>query len=167
MRRVLRGIDAVSDWSGKSLSVLVLVLMVLLVVEITLRYVFNSPTIWAHETSQHLFGVYSVLAGAYLLLHSEHVRMDLVYGRFSPRRKAIIDSITYLVFFLFCGLMLAGGLQVSEHAVRIMEKSFTPWAPPLYPLKCTVPLGALLIIIQGIANYIRVIHMAITGRELA
>lgn len=166
MRHVLRGIDAVSDWSGKLVSFLILFMMVILLVEITLRYVFNAPTIWAHETSQHLFGAYSVIAGAYVLLHFQHVKVDVIYARFSPRGQAIANSVTYLFFFLFVGLMLRYGIDIAWHAVEIKELSFSPWGPPIYPLKCCVPLGAGLILLQGLAHYIRFIHMAITGREL-
>jgi len=167
MRRVLRGIDAISDWSGKLVSVLILFMMVVLLTEITLRYVFNAPTSWAHESSQHMFGAFSMLAGAHVLLHFQHVRVDVIYSRFSPRGRAILDSVTYLLFFLFCGLMLKYGIEYATMAVKIKEMSFSPWGPPIYPLKCAVPLAAGLILLQGVAHYIRFLHKAITGRELA
>lgn len=167
MRHVLSGIDAISEWSGKLVSVLILFMMVVLLTEVTLRYVFNAPTIWAHETSQHMFGAYSVLAGAYVLLHFQHVRVDVIYARFSPRGRAIADSITYLLFFLFCGLMLKYGIDIATTAVKVKETTITYWHSPVYPAKCCVPLAAFLILLQGLAHYIRFLHKAITGRELA
>ncbi len=167
MRHVLSGIDAISEWSGRLVSFLIFFVMVVLLTEITLRYAFNAPTIWAHETSQHMFGAYSVLAGAYVLLHFQHVRVDVIYSRFSPRGRAILDSVTYLLFFLFCGLMLKYGIDIAWKSVKIMETTITYWHSPIYPVKCCIPLGAGLILLQGIAHYIRFLHMAITGRELA
>jgi len=167
MRCVLGGVDTVSEWSGKVIAMLIFPMIGVLLWEITLRYVFNAPTIWAHELSQHLFGSYSVLAGAYVLLRFQHVRVDVIYERFSPRGRAILDSVTHLMFFLFVGVLLVEGVQMAWCSVEIREFSNTPWAPPLYPLKLTVPIGAFLILIQGLAHFIRVLNMAITGRELA
>lgn len=167
MTHVLGGVDTISEWSGKVVSMLILFMMCILLWEVTLRYAFNAPTMWAHETCQHMFGSYSVLAGAYVLLHYRHVRVDVIYGRFSPRGRAILDSVTYLIFFLFVGLMLVTGVQMAWHSVKIMEYSFSPWGPPIYPFKLTVPIAAFLILIQGLAHWIRVLNMAIRGKELA
>lgn len=167
MRRVLGGVEFVSDWSGRVLWVLILLIMVLLLWEITLRYIFNAPTIWAHETCQHIFGAYSVLAGAYVLLYHKHVKVDLLWSRFSPRGRAIIDSFTYLAFFLFIGIVLWQGWLIAWHAVQIMEVSLRPYPIPIYPLKLTVPIAAFMILLQGLAHFIRSLNMAITGRELA
>jgi len=167
MRRVLGGVDTVSEWSGKVVSMLILFMLGILLMAVTLRYVFNAPSIWAHEACQHLFGSYSVLAGAYVLLHYRHVRVDVIYARFSPRGRAILDSVTYLIFFLFVGLMLVTGVKMGWHSVKIMEYSFSPWGPPIYPFKLTVPIAAFLILIQGLAHWIRALNMAITGRQLA
>lgn len=166
MRRVLGGVDTVSEWSGKVVSMFIFLMIGILLWEITLRYVFNAPTIWGHESCQHLFGSYSVLAGAYVLLRFQHVRVDVIYGRFSPRGRAILDLVTYLIFFLFVGLMLWYGVKMGWHSVKIMEYSFSPWGPPIYPFKLTVPIAAFLILIQGLAHFIRALSMAIRGKEL-
>ena len=164
---VLSGIDTVSEWSGKVFSMIILIITGLLMFEITMRYIFNAPTIWAHETCQHLFAGYSILAGAYVLLYYAHVKVDVVYARFSPRRRAIIDSVTYLFFFIFVGLMLWHGIGMAAHSVRLNEVSFSPFAPPIWPLKLTIPIGAFLILLQGLAHFTRVLSMAVTGKELA
>ena len=166
MRRVLGGIDTISEWSGKIVSLLILVMVGVLLYEITLRYVFNAPTIWAHETSQHLFAAYSVLAGAYVLLHFEHVKVDILYSRLSLRARAILDSITYLMFFLFVIVMLVYGVQLASFAVKIKAASHTAWGPPIWPLRLMLPIGAFLILFQGLAHFIRALHAAILGKEL-
>ena len=167
VKSVLGGIDTVSEWSGRVLGMLILVITAILMYEITMRYIFNAPTIWAHETCQHLFASFSMLAGAYVLLYRQHIKVDVIYARFSPRGRAIIDSITYLFFFLFCGLMLWHGIGIAAHSVKIMEVSFSPFAPPIWPLKLTIPIAAFLIVLQGVAHWVRVLSMAITGKELA
>lgn len=167
MRAILHGIDMVSEWSGKAISVLIFFMVGILFLEVSLRYLFNAPTIWAHELSMHLFGAYSALAGAYVLLHNQHVNVDLIYRCFSPRTRAVIDSFTYLLFFLFIGVLLRYGLMIGWRAVEIRQTvSPSPWASPLWPLKMIVPLAAILMLAQGLAHFIRVLKMAFTGKEL-
>jgi TRAP-type mannitol/chloroaromatic compound transport system permease small subunit len=167
MRRLLRAVDFVSEWSGKVISMLIYFMIAVLFLEVTLRYVFNAPTIWAHELSMHLFGAYSVLAGAYVLLHNQHVNVDLIYQCFSPRKRAVIDSFTYLLFFLFIGVTLWYGMSIGWRAVQIRQTvSPSPWASPLWPLKMIVPIAAFLMLTQGLAHFIRVLNMAFTGKEL-
>ena len=167
MRRVLGGVDIVSEWSGKLVSVLIFFMTGVLFLEVMLRYLFNAPTIWAHELTVHLFGSYSVLAGAYVLLHHEHISVDIIYSLFSPRVRAMIDSVTYLLFFLFIVLLLRYGIMTAWRAVELRQTvSPSPWGSPIWPLKLTIPVAALLMLAQGLAHFIRVLKMAITGKEL-
>ncbi|MFO7738177.1 MAG: TRAP transporter small permease subunit [Desulfatiglandaceae bacterium] len=167
MRRVLHAIDTVSEWSGKLVSMLILFMTGVLFLEVMLRYLFNAPTIWAHELTVHLFGSYSVLAGAYVLLHHEHISVDIIYSLFSPRVRAMIDSVTYLLFFLFIVLLLRYGIMTAWRAVELRQTvSPSPWGSPIWPLKLTIPVAALLMLAQGLAHFIRVLKMAITGKEL-
>lgn len=168
MRRLLRVVDLVSEWSGKLISVLIYFMIGILFLEVALRYLFNAPTIWAHELSMHLFGAYSVLAGAYVLLHNQHVRVDLIYQSFSPRGRAVLDSVTYLLFFLFIAVLLRYGVSLAWRALELRQTvSPSPWASPLWPVRLTLPIAAFLMLAQGLAQFIRVLKMAFTGKELA
>jgi len=167
MRLVVRGVDLVSEWSGKLISVVAFFMVCILVYEVTMRYAFVAPTIWAHELTQHLFGAYSVLAGAYVLLHRQHIGVDVIYNRFSSRGRAILDSVTYLLFFLIIGILLWHGIGIAQWSVAIRQTvSPSPWASPLWPLKLTVPIAAFLMFAQGLAHFIRALTIAITGKEL-
>ena len=148
-------------------SVLIFFLVGVLLWDVTLRFVFNAPTIWAHELSVHLFGAYSILAGAYVLLHDQHVKIDIFYNRFSKRGRAIIDCVTYLMFFVFLWVLLRYGFEMAWSSVKFRETvSPSPWASPVWPAKLTIPLAALLVLLQGLANFIRSLKLAITGKEL-
>jgi TRAP-type mannitol/chloroaromatic compound transport system permease small subunit len=167
MKSILAVIDAVSEWSGKLVSFLIVFIMTILLFEVALRFVFNAPTIWAHELSMHLFGAYSVLAGAYVLLHDQHVKIDIIYLRFSPRNRAIIDLVTYLFFFMFIGILLRYGWMIAWRAIELRQTvSPSPWGSPIWPTKCTVPIAAFLILLQGLAQFIRILKFAFTGKEL-
>ena len=139
----------------------------LLVYEVIMRYGFNSPTIFAHETSLFLYGGTGMLVGGYVLLHNAHVRMDAVYGRLSPRSKAILDLITASIFFYLCGLVLWQGWGMGYRSLMAGEYTMTPWAPPYYPLKMAIPVAAFLILLQGLAKFIRDFFLAFRGRELS
>ena len=167
MRYVLRGIDTISEWSGKGISMLIFPLVGIMMFEIVMRYAFNAPTNWAHETSQQIFGAYGVLVGAYVLRRKEHIKIDLIYTRFSPRVRSIFDSITFTIFLVFVGMMLVEGARMAGISIKVLEYSRSPWGPPIYPLKLMIPLGASLILLQGLANFIRSLSIAIRGRELA
>ncbi len=166
MRRFLSIVDGISEWTALPLSLLVMLMMLILLFEVLMRYVFHSPTIWGHETAQHLFAAYAVLGGAYLLLHQGHVRVDVFYAQLSPRTQAAWDAITYLFFFLFIIVMLIWGVQGAIRSWSIGEVSQTPFHPPMYLIRTALPLGALLILLQGTAHFIRAAYIALRGVEL-
>ncbi len=164
-RSLLKIIDSISEWAGKCTSFLILPVIAVLAWEVISRYGFNQPTMWAHGTSQRLFAIYYVLGGAYVLRYRDHVNVDLIYSRFPPRTKAILDLITSLAFFVFCGVLLWQGLGFALTSLSQLEPDDTPWRAPVYPVKLMIPVGALLILLQGLANFSRNLVTAITGRK--
>jgi TRAP-type mannitol/chloroaromatic compound transport system permease small subunit len=165
MKRFLTAIDWVSEKSGKGVSFLILLLSVVVLYEIVARYLFNSPTIWAHEIAQMIFGTYVILMGAYVLKHGSHVNVESLYNRFSPRTRAILDLFTWSLFFIFCGLIFWKGAGMAWDSFVVLETGPTSFAPPIYPFKAMIPLGALLILLQGLAKYLRCFLFVITGKE--
>ena len=155
MSRVLHYIDLVSEWIGKASAFLVLALSFVIGYEVVARYLFNRPTIWAHELSAMVFGAYIILGGAYLLSAGRHVNMDLIYGFLSPRKKALIDIITFWFFALFCVALVWKGGDTAWYSLSIREQARTMWSPPLYPIRLILPIGAFLLLLQGVAKFIR------------
>jgi TRAP-type mannitol/chloroaromatic compound transport system permease small subunit len=166
MRRFVSIIDSVSDWTALPLSLLVVVLMVILLAEVFLRYVLHNPLVWSYEVSQQVFAAYAVLGGGYVLLHRSHIRIDVLFNHFSPRRQAIIESITFLLFFLFVGSMLVFGLRSAVNSVVVGEVGITPFRIPLYTIRFALVIGALLMLLQGIAQFTRSVYFAISGSPL-
>ena len=166
VRRFLALVDNLNDQVGKIVSMLIIFMVLILVYEVVLRYIFNSPTLWAHETSEYFFGVHFFLGGAYALRHAAHVNVEVIYSRFSPRVRAILDIITSVFFFLICAVLLWKGGAMAWTSLMKLEHTNTVWAPPLYPLKMMIPIGACLILLQGLAKFIRDFHIAITRKEL-
>jgi TRAP-type mannitol/chloroaromatic compound transport system permease small subunit len=150
-------IDAVSEWSGKLVSWLVLVFTLVLGYEIALRYAFNAPTKWAFDISYMLGGSYFLLGQAYTLLKKRHVRIDIFYASFSPRKQAMIDVTFYLLFFFpLWGTLLYYLIPYVYLSWTTGERSMQGyWMPVLYPFKTVMPLGIALFLLQGIAEFMK------------
>ena len=162
----LRYIDRVSEHSGKIVSLLIALMIASMAYEVVMRYIFNAPTLWAFEMVQFLFGAFCILGGAYTLKQQGHVNMDVLYSRFSRRNKAIIDLITSIFFFLFCGVLLWTGSEFALRSLKALETSYTPWDPPLYPIKLTIPIGVTMILLQGIAKFSRDLLIVLKKKEV-
>jgi TRAP-type mannitol/chloroaromatic compound transport system permease small subunit len=123
--------------------------------EVIARYVFNSPTNWVHESMFLMYGMQYMLAGAYAYREDQHVRVDVLYTKFSPRGKAIADIITSVFFFIFTVTMLWTGSKFALDAISVGETSFTEWGIQYWPVKLMIPIGAALIVLQGVSRLIR------------
>jgi TRAP-type mannitol/chloroaromatic compound transport system permease small subunit len=165
MKRLFKIIDSVSKWSGVLFAYLLWPGVAVLVYEIVARYIFNAPTIWAHGTTQRIFAVYYFICGAYVSLHKDHIAMDLIYTRLPLRIQAILDIIGFVFFALFCGALLWFGSRYAWSSLIRLEPCNTPFRAPLYPVKMMIPLGALLIILQELANLWRNFYIVITGKK--
>ena len=166
--RFLAIIDRLNERLGTVVSYGVVFLMCIVVYEVVARYVFNSPTFWAHETSAMLFGAFILLGSSYTLCRRtspQHIKMDVIFMRFSPRGKAIVDLFTSLTFFTFIGVLIWKSWDMAYRATKMHEGSASEWAPPVYPIKWILFAGVCLLLIMGIVRFIRNFVMATTGKE--
>lgn len=166
MKRLLSIIDALSIWTGKAASWLILLVVIFIIYEILMRYVFHLPTLWVSESMVFGCGVTYVLGAGWALLEHRHVKIDLVYGRLTLRQRAIIDSITFVFFALYLGFFLWAVSKYAWQSVLVRETAGSAWDPPVYPIKVALLVGVALLLLQGIAKLIRDLHLAIKGREL-
>ena len=164
---IVHCVDVVNLWVGRLTAYLVLGMIAVLIYEVVLRYVFESPTIWAHETAQWLYGVHFILLGGFVLIYGAHVKMDILYSRWSARTKARVDSVTAILILFFLAAFLWQAIGGAYHSFTIREVSFSAWHPPIWIFKCFFPTGVFLILLQVIARFIRDAHLAITGKELS
>jgi TRAP-type mannitol/chloroaromatic compound transport system permease small subunit len=116
-----------------------------------------------------MYGTHFMLGAAYTLMRIGHIRTDMLYQNWSIRRQNWIDAIGYLCFFFPAMLLLLYfGWQEFYHAYRIGETSdASPWRPIVWPFKGVIPLTAVLLLIQGIAEFLKSIYAIRTGREWA
>jgi TRAP-type mannitol/chloroaromatic compound transport system permease small subunit len=115
-----------------------------------------------------LYGALFMLGAHYTLLKGAHIRTDMLWEKFSPRKKGLIDAIAY-IFFFFPAMALLFYASVDEawHSFKMWELSEqTAWRPVLWPFKTVVPLTALLLMIQGISELLKSLYAARTGEFL-
>ena len=123
--------------------------------EVLARYVFNSPTNWAHESMFLMFGAQYLLAGGFCLREDAHVRVDVFYMRFSKKTKALVDVLTSVFFFIFMVSLLTSGWTFFSDSFEVQEVSFTEWGIQYYPIKLTLAAGAALLLLQGAARLLQ------------
>lgn len=166
IRAVLRWIDKVNERTAKAASFLIFLMIGIVNYEVIRRYAFNAPTIWAFESTYLLYGIYFMLGGGYTLYLGKHVNVDLLYAKLSPRGQAIVDLCTSICFFFFCGVMLIYGGRFAWDSFLMRERLSSAWAPPIYPVKLFIPISAFLILLQGVAKFIRDFATAVKGEEI-
>ena len=165
---IVRAIDGLASWSGRLFCWMVIPLVVALTYEVFARYVFHAPTIWAYDVAYMVYGSYFMLGAAYTLYKGGHIRTDIFYQYWSVRTRGRIDATLYLLFF-FPGMALFFwmGLQEALHSWDIREVSdASPWRPILYPFKAVIPISLLLLMIQGISEFLKSAYAALTGKPL-
>lgn len=157
---VARAIDGMNHWVGQFIAYWTVIAVFVYFYEVVARFLFNSPTNWAHESMFLMFGMQYLLCGAYALRTESHVRVDVLYVKMSPRGRAIADVVTSFFFFVFAITLLLTGWRFAQDAVQVGETSFTEWGIQYWIVKLTIPVGAVLLILQGIAHLVRDIDFA-------
>ncbi len=162
----LRYTDFVNARIGWLVAFLMCPMLFIMIWEIVMRYFFNQPSLWAYEISLFLYGSYIVLGGAYTHLADGHVNVDIIWGRLSPRGRAILDIITSAFVFLFLGVLFWESLKITINSWQIGETTMSHWAPAYYPLRTTVPVGCFLFMLQALAKLIRDVLIVINGEHV-
>jgi TRAP-type mannitol/chloroaromatic compound transport system permease small subunit len=161
----VRYIEAANRAVGKFSMYIIFGMIGILLFESISRTIFNQPHIWVVEIAQFLMAAYYLLGGGYSMILKGHVRMDLLYGRWSEKRRALADVITASVLIFYLVFLLVGGLSSIEYAVKYGQTNYTPWAPPLAPIKIIMAIGILLMLLQAIAIFFRALATVI-GKEI-
>lgn len=166
MKGVIRVIESTSEWAGKIGGWFCIPLILVLVYEVVARYVFDAPTIWAHESARMLGATVVALGWAYVHRYREHVTIDVVYTRLSPRGQALIDVLCTLVFFFPLLVVVTWSsfdfTRVAWAGHEVLIESY--WYPPSGPIRMVVTLGLCLFMLQGIANFVRDLHLLIRNK---
>lgn len=163
--RFVRVIDCISTAVGQFVAYWSPIAVFVYFYEVVVRYFFDSPTNWAHESMFLMFGMMYLLSGAYGLLHGAHVRVDLFYSRASQRGRAGLDIITFPFFMCFAGALVWTGWTFFTSVMDANqfffatgytnESSFTEWGVEYWPVKMTIFFGSLFLLLAGISELVK------------
>jgi TRAP-type mannitol/chloroaromatic compound transport system permease small subunit len=150
-------VDRVSTWVGQAFAWLIVALTALISFEVFSRYALGAPHPWAFDVMMMMYGTVFMMAGAYTLAKSGHVRGDVLYGFFAPRTQATLDLILYILFFIPGVIALTyAGWSFAADAWAIKEhSSITADGPPIYPFKSVITLAGAILLLQGLVEIAR------------
>jgi TRAP-type mannitol/chloroaromatic compound transport system permease small subunit len=149
----MKGIDRINTWVGRVVSWFIPANIAVMFIGVVARYLFNTPLPWPDELSLHLYGSYLILGGGYAFLKGQHVRVDIIRMKLSPRTQAVIDVVTFPVFISFTGVLLWKGVEMSWASTLLQERSNSEWNSLVWPIKWMIPIGAFLLLAQGISKF--------------
>jgi TRAP-type mannitol/chloroaromatic compound transport system permease small subunit len=149
---VRAGIERFIDVVGAATAWIALVIVGLMATNVLLRYLFSEGSVWAQELEWHLLVPLVLFGMSYALLHGDHVRVDIVYGKFSDRAKVIVDLVSALLTAAISVLVIWLSIQYVQQAYVIDEGSPDPGGiPHRYFIKSLIPIGFALLFLQSVA----------------
>jgi len=160
VKSLVKLLDSISEWTGRIFGWVIVPLVLLTVMEVILRRFLNSPTIWSFEVLKQLFALHFMIVAAYALLYRAHVSVDAFTMMLSEKAKAVLDIITYLIFFFpFCLVCIWQGYSFAARSWAMRETSWSVFHPPLYPIKTVIVITFILLTLQGISEVIKRVYI--------
>lgn len=155
MRGYIRRIDSMNRIIGRIVMYGIFVMMAILLWS-SISKTFFMPSLWTLEMAQFAMVAYYILGGPYSIQLGSNVRMDLLYGEWSDRRKAQIDAFTVFFLIVYLGFMLWGGVASTIYSFSYGgERSPTAWRPYLWPIKLIMCTGIVLMLLQAISELMK------------
>lgn len=165
---VCNAIDTVSTWAGKAVSWLLLALILSLTYDTFMRYAFTKPTVWSFDVSYMLGGTVMLMGMAWVTTRREQVRVDILYSKYPPRVKTLVDAV--LNIFLFFPLYVMLLQRAIPRAIySYTNKEFSEvgfWRPLMWPYRWMIVVALLLWVLAAIVWVVRDLHKLKTGEEL-
>ena len=163
---ISKQIDRLTDWAGNFIGWMLIPMILSLAYEVIARYAFGSPTIWAYDMTFMLYGAFFMLGSSYTLKKKGHIRTDMYYENWSPRKQAWIDVICYICFFYpFVLIFTITGWEYFIKAFLNDERFVSsPWMAVVWPFKLILPLTGFLLAIQSISEMAKCIIAIRTNR---
>lgn len=154
IKTYVRIIDSISWYMGLFAMYLIFVMIGILSYASIMK-VFFHPSLWTVEMAQFVMVAYFTLGGAYTLKEGDHVRMDLLYSGFTMRGRARSDLFTSVVLIGFLIVLQIGGISSLIYAIGYGEKSFSAWAPLMWPVKVVLNIGIFLTLLQAVSLFFK------------
>ena len=164
---ICRVVSTINEWMGKVISFLFIPLALLVVADVFTRYALNKPWFYI-DINVQLAGCIVLMGAGYGLLHGSHIGVDVLVIKWPPRRRAILDSILFVLFLVTLGAFLWKAADSAYGSIKILERVTSALALPIYPYKIVMVIGILLLFSQGIVallSCIRIISHSSKGKS--
>jgi len=160
VKAFVRYVDAINRVVGRFAMYLIFLMMGVLLFSAISRGLFNVSHIWVVEMAQMSMAAYYILGGGYSVQLDSHVRMDLLYGRWSLKTRAIVDMVTGCCLIFYLIFLLYGGISSTQYAIEYGQKNYSAWAPPMAPIKVIMTFGIAMMLLQIIATFFKEMERA-------
>jgi len=186
LRLYIRCIDTFNRGIGRLMMYGIFVMMAILLWSIISKF-GDQPSLWTLEAAQFAMVTYFFLGGPYAIQTGSHVRMDLFYDNWSPKRKAITDALMVICLLTYLVVLLWGAIGSTAYSLGYfgkepigyffdlasgakepgtLERSRTIWRPYLWPIKVTLSLGIILMLLQTVSELFKDI-LRMRGEDIA
>lgn len=168
---ISRAIDLLNEKVANAVAYALLAAVTICTVNALVRYIFNASSNAWLEIQWYLFAAMFMLASSHTLKRDEHVRIDVIAGRFSKRTQVWIDLFGFVFFLMPISLViLYFGVPFAINSIQSGEMSSNAGGLIVWPAKLLVPVGFVLMVLQGVSEIIkRIAFLAgkIDGHEFA
>lgn len=167
LRILCRWIDTLNYWVGRGVAWVTFLVVLVVFVDVVMRYAFKTSFVFTQELEWHLFAFIFLMGAGYTLFKDGHVRVDIFYQRLSAKTKAWINFMGVLMFLLpGCFMIIQTSLKFVLASWSILEGSPDPGGIPYrFIIKSAIPLGFILIALQGISLGIKSLFTML-GKEI-
>lgn len=159
LNKIVEFIDLISEWTGWIVAWFILLMVIIIVYDVSMRKFFGIGSIQLQELQWHLFALVFLFGAAYTLKHDEHVRVDIFYQSqwMNKRHQAWINLLGGLFLLIpFCLLIFNSALPFVKMSYQFAEGSPDPGGLPYrFLLKSAIPMGFFLLMLQGIAESLK------------
>ncbi|MDB6176511.1 TRAP transporter small permease subunit [Paracoccus sp. Z330] len=155
---IIRMIDGINEVVGRIVSIVAIVFAGIIIYDVSMRYFLGEPTRWAFDLTKQLYGFYFIMLGGYALRHQSHVKVDLVTERMAPQLRRWVEVAGYLIFFFpFAWVFARRSLDFAITSYNQGEVTYGAVQLPVYPLKIAMFVAAVLLLIQGASEVLKLV----------
>ena len=153
LKTLSRWIDILNEWVGRGVAWVTTALVLVVFVDVLMRYIFNISFVFTQELEWHLFGFIFLIGAGYTLLHDGHVRVDILYQRLGPKGRAWVNFGGVLIFLIpGCFMVISTSWKFVVNSFTILEGSPDPGGIPFrFLIKGCIPVGFSLLLLQGLS----------------
>lgn len=166
MKTIKKQLDAIQDKIGRTLSLSIILLVLVIVYTSGARYIFKFSVDWGFEVSIFIFGIYSILSGAYCLKEKAHVRVDILPKLLSARSQNFIDLLSSIIVIIVSTVMTYSGFKYALSSTKILERSIhqSTFNPQIWWFKWMIPVAAFLVLLQALVDLYESVNILVKRR---